>query len=116
MGNCNLYFIKIHYDMSHSISKVVHRQTTDSDEIFLKGFLRNFYKKIIVINTNDFNTFENDLSKWIKNIDKNTKPILELMQNHKENEFWFSNIIGFFYQNGISCEVDKDKSLELYLL
>jgi hypothetical protein len=38
------------------------------------------------------------------------------MRNHKENEFWFSSIIGFFYQYGIGCDINKDKSLELYLL
>src|ERR1043165_1980098 len=82
-----------------------------SDEIFLKEFSINFYRKIIGIN--DFNTFENTLSEWIKNINKNTKEILELMQ---KNKFCFSSIIGFFYQYGISCDVDKNKSLKFYLL
>src|SRR5688572_19075392 len=51
-----------------------------------------------------------------KSIGKDTKTILELMQNHKETEFWFSSIIGFFYQCGIGCDVDKNKALKLYLL
>src|SRR3954452_936410 len=82
-----------------------------SDENFLKGFSRDFYQNII--NINDYNVFENTLSKWIKGINKDTKTILKLMQN---NEFLFSSIIGFFYQQGIGCDVDKNKSLKLYLL
>jgi hypothetical protein len=34
------------------------------------------------------------------------------MKNHEQTKFWFSSIIGFFYQLGIDC----DKALELYLL
>ncbi|PKC15095.1 hypothetical protein RhiirA5_370929 [Rhizophagus irregularis] len=87
-----------------------------SDENFLKEFLRGFYQKIIDID--DYHiTFENTLSEWIKNITKDTKTILELMQNHEKCELWFSGILGFFYQCGISCDhVDKTKALELYLL
>ena len=48
---------------------------------FLKEFSRNFHQKII--DTNDFYIFENTLIEWIKNIDKNAKTILKLMQNHK---------------------------------
>ena len=33
-----------------------------------------------------------------------------------ENKIWFSSIIGFFYQVGINCNVDKSKALEFYLL
>src|SRR5580698_3180102 len=94
--------------MSHSLSTTEH---------FLKKFLIDFYQKII--NIHDFNTFEDALSEWIKNVDKDDKDdkiILELMQNHKENKFWFTSIIGFFYQYGIGCDVDKNKALELYLL
>src|ERR1051325_11494634 len=84
----------------------------ERDENFLKEFSRDFYRKII--DTMDFDTIYT-LSEWIKSID-DTKTILELMKNHKENEFWFSSIIGFFYQYGIGCDVDKNKALELYLL
>src|SRR3954447_18207698 len=69
------------------------------DENFLKEFSRDFYQKII--DTDDFNIFEITLREWIKGINTNATKILELMQNHKENEFLFSSIIGFFYQHGI---------------
>ncbi|CAB4481157.1 unnamed protein product [Rhizophagus irregularis] len=87
-----------------------------SDENFLKEFLRDFYQKIIVI-CDYLVTFENTLNEWIKNIGKDTKTILELMQNHEKCELWFSGILGFFYQCGIGCDhVDKTKALELYSL
>ena len=65
---------------------------SNGDKNFLKEFSRNFHQKII--DTNDFYIFENTLIEWIKNIDKNAKTILKLMQNHK---VLFSSIIGFFY-------------------
>ena len=49
----------------------IHKLTVDvskRDENFLKDFLRDFYRKII--DTKDFNTFEKNLTRWIKNIDK----------------------------------------------
>ena len=82
-----------------------------SEENFLKKFSKDFYQRIIT--TTDFNAFEDTLSEWIKSIDMNSKTILELMQ---KNEFSFSSIIGFFYQVGINCDVDRNKALELYLL
>ena len=36
------------------------------------------------------------------------------MKNHEENENWVSSLIGFFYENGNI--IDKNKSLDLYLL
>src|SRR5215469_3318976 len=87
-----------------------------SDTNFLKEFLRDFYQKIINMNDDYLYMFEDKISKWIKNIDKNNEKILELMQNHEKSEPWFSGIIGFFYQYGIGCNVDKNKALELYLL
>ncbi|CAB4398201.1 unnamed protein product [Rhizophagus irregularis] len=94
-----------HYSSIINISK--------SDENLLKEFVRDFYHKILEIK--DFhNTFENNLCDWIKNISKN-KTILKLMQYHKENSY-FTSIIGFFYQHGINCIIDRNKALELYLL
>ncbi|RIA92257.1 hypothetical protein C1645_820941 [Glomus cerebriforme] len=90
---------------------------TVSDENFLKVsiFSKEFYEKII--NTDDFNTFEHTLIKWIMSIYENNKIIFEFMKNHEENEFLFSSIIGFFYQYGIGgYDFNKNKSLELYLL
>jgi hypothetical protein len=96
--------------MSHFLSISISK----NDENFLKEFSRNFYQKIIDIK--DFNKFETILGDWIKNLDKNIKTIFELMIHHEQNRFWFSSIIGFFYQFGVGCYVDDDKALEFYLL
>src|SRR4051812_37912333 len=101
--------------MSHPLSSFL-----DDTVIFknyensLKEFSKVFYQ--IIIDTDDFNTFEKTLTEWINIIDKNTESIFKLMQNHKHTKFWFSSIIGFFYQYGISCEISKNKALEMYML
>ena len=90
---------------------------TESDENFLKNFLKNFYHKII--DTEDFNTFEDISIKWMKNElennDKDPESLLKMMQNHKRHQIWFTSIMGFFYQHGIGCKVDKNNALEIYL-
>ena len=93
--------------------KAIHK-SIKSNEIFLKEFSKNFYQKVIDIN--DFSTFENILRKWIISHDKDVESIFKLMQNHEQTKFWFSSIIGFFYQHGVGCDPDKDKALKLYLL
>ncbi|RIA90344.1 hypothetical protein C1645_876138, partial [Glomus cerebriforme] len=90
------------------------------DEIFLKEFLKGFYRQVIKIE--NFNRFENILMEWVKEFfeinKKDSKQILELMENHEEKENWFPSLIGFFYQHGIdnSCVIDKYESLKLYSL
>ncbi|CAB5363955.1 unnamed protein product [Rhizophagus irregularis] len=88
------------------------------DENFLKNFLKDFYYKIII--TNDFNNFEISSNEWIKYIlesnNKNPEKVLKIMENHKESKFWFTSFIGFFYQLGIGCDIDKEKAMNLYFL
>ncbi|CAB4472922.1 unnamed protein product [Rhizophagus irregularis] len=91
------------------------------DETFLKEFLKGFYRRIVKIDSNNYENFEDILLTWLQYFffsnKKNPEIILKLMENHKENENWFSSLIGFFYDhNIISSIIDKDKSLKLYLL
>ena len=90
----------------------------ENNEKFLKEFSKEFYQKIIDVK--DFYTFEVTLTDWIKNdIDKKDherQSIFELMKNHHQTRFWFSSIIGFFYQFGIGCDLDRMKAMEFYLL
>ncbi|CAB4383949.1 unnamed protein product [Rhizophagus irregularis] len=97
-----------------NITSDISNDNINDEENFLKEFSKDFYQNII--NMNDLNTFEETLNEWMKNIDKDTETILELMKNHKENELWFSSIIGYFYQNGISCDIDKNMAFDLYSL
>ncbi|CAB5350633.1 unnamed protein product [Rhizophagus irregularis] len=94
----------------------------ENDEIFLKNVLKEFYNKIIqYIKDDDINKFEENLIKWLNNIIKNhdekySKKFLELMKNHKKYLIWFTSIIGFFYQHGISCYKNNNIALEFYNL
>src|SRR2546430_1981749 len=87
---------------------IITNKEDDNDENFLKKILKDFYNKII--ETNDFNNFEEISIEWIKNNlkindNKNPKKILELMKNHEESKILFTSFIGFFYQLGIGCDI-----------
>src|SRR5688572_18101367 len=86
-----------------------------SNETFFGELINDFYNRII--NTNSFCDFENVSIEWIKNTlehhNMNAETFLESVQNYNIR---FSSLIGFFYQHGIGCDVDKDKALEMYLL
>ncbi|CAB4393300.1 unnamed protein product [Rhizophagus irregularis] len=90
------------------------------DETFLKEFLKDFYHRIIKID--NYEKFENILKEWVQDYfninEKNPEIILKLMEDHKENNNWFSSLIGFFYEHDIgdTIIIDKNKSLKLYLL
>ncbi|GBB94310.1 hypothetical protein RclHR1_02330008 [Rhizophagus clarus] len=102
------------FSLSDKIIQKSSSNISNNYEIFLKEISIKFYQKIL--DMDDFNNLENILSELLNVNDKNTKTILEKMKNHKEKEILFSSIIGFFYQYGIGCDIDKDKALELYLL
>ncbi|CAB5357010.1 unnamed protein product [Rhizophagus irregularis] len=91
----------------------------------LKEFLKGFYRQIIKID--NYNNFENILIDWVQdyliNNELNHEKILKLMEDHEENENWFSGLIGFFYDYDLINDNDlsnlfndEDKSLKLYLL
>src|SRR6266498_5367394 len=89
--------------------------TSKNDGTFFKELTKDFYNRLI--NTiNSFDDFENLSIEWIKSTlehnDMNAETFLESIQNH---QILFSSLIGFFYQHGIGCNVNKDKALEMYL-
>ncbi|CAB4385684.1 unnamed protein product [Rhizophagus irregularis] len=97
--------------------------SSSEDENFLKDFLKEFYRQIIKID--NYTSIENILTEWIQeffdNNNKNSEKILKLMENHEENENWFSSLIGFFYDNDIGIInnynlINKDKSFKYYKL
>ena len=113
VGVCTPYLSKLLNTMS--LNNIL-----ENDETFLKELLKHFYCQLIKIE--NYTNFENILTEWIKDFfnynKKNSEMILKLMENHEENENWFSSLIGFFYEHGISDtdNIDKNKSLKLYLL
>src|SRR5256885_15455789 len=96
------------------------KSISNDDEIFLKEFLKEFYRHIIRIE--NYSNFKNILTEWMKEFfdynKKDPETILKLMKDHEESENWFSSLIGFFYEYGLvdgGNTFDKNKSLELYL-
>ena len=61
-----------------------------------------------------YNDVENKLKKFINNFlfeyDLDPKIILT---SSSQNISYYSSLIGFFYQQGIGCEVDKTKAFEI---
>src|ERR1051325_2779492 len=104
----------------YNMSTMTFNNISKDDENFLKEFLKGFYRQILKIQ--NFVKFEIILTEWIEDFfkynEKNSKTILKLMEDHEENENWFSSLIGFFYEHGIGDTniIDKNKSLRLYLL
>src|SRR6266542_3228146 len=88
---------------------------SENDEAFFIELIKNFYNRII--NTDSFDNFENSSIEWINNTlehnDMNAETFLESIRNH---QILLSSLIGFFYQHGIGCNVNKDKALEMYLM
>src|SRR6266540_3593113 len=88
---------------------------SENGEAFFRELIENFYNRII--NTDSFDNFENLSIEWIKSTlehnDMNAETFLESIQNH---QILLSSLIGFFYQHGIGCNVNKDKALEMYLM
>src|SRR3954470_24289928 len=99
------------------LNKMTDINISKDDEDFLKNFLKDFHNKII--ETNDFSNFEYISSNWIKfileNNDKNPENILNMMEIHNKSKFWFTSLIGFFYQLGIGCNLNREKALHFYL-
>jgi TPR repeat protein len=89
------------------------------DETFLKEFLKSFYHHIV--NIDNYENFEIILKEWVKDYfninEKNFEIILKSMEDHEENENWFSSLIGFFYEfDKVFNIIDKNESFKLYSL
>ena len=55
-------------------------------------------------------------SKYSKNILLKEPLLLICDQDHKKYQIWFTSIVGFFFQHGIGCDVNRNMALELYLM
>ncbi|UZO06667.1 uncharacterized protein OCT59_026978 [Rhizophagus irregularis] len=101
------------------MNKITDINISVSDENFLKNLIIRFRNNIIKMD--DFGNFENILTNWMNSFlensnDKDPKKILKIMKNHKENKSWFTSLIGYFYQFGIGCNLNREKALDCYLI
>src|SRR4051812_7715674 len=86
---------------------------------FFKELLQEIY--IILLNTevrehySNYN-IEDKLKEFTSNFlfeyDLDPKNLFEIMTSNSPNICYYSSLIGFFYQHGIGCKVDKVKAYE----
>ena len=55
------------------------------------------------------------IKNYIRKCNKNPVKVLNEMIRHPSH-YWFTSLIGFFYQSGIGCDPDRNRAMELYLL
>ncbi|CAB4478663.1 unnamed protein product [Rhizophagus irregularis] len=101
-----------------SSNKITDINISINDENYLKNFIIKFRNNII--KSYDFENFEKISTNWIKtsleSSDKDPEIFLKIMENHKENKSWFTSLIGYFYQFGIGCNLNREKALDCYLI
>ncbi|CAB4386683.1 unnamed protein product [Rhizophagus irregularis] len=101
-----------------SSNKITDINISIGDENYLKNLIIKFRNNII--RSYDFNNFENISYNWVKtslkNNDKDPERILKIMKKHKENKFWFTSLVEYFYQFGIGCNLNREKALDCYLI
>jgi TPR repeat protein len=92
----------------------------DYDSSLLFNYFTILLKELYIILSNMENTeYEvNELNEFINNFlfeyDLDPNNVLEIMTSTSQNILYYSSLIGFFYQHGIGCEIDKVKALEIY--
>ncbi|CAG8684704.1 14621_t:CDS:2, partial [Rhizophagus irregularis] len=71
---------------------------------------------IILLNIEDYTT--DQLNEFIYNFlleyDLDPKNVFEIMTNNLQPIFYYSSLIGIFYQYGIGCEVDEIKASKIF--
>ncbi|EXX70696.1 kinase-like domain-containing protein [Rhizophagus irregularis DAOM 181602=DAOM 197198] len=101
-----------------SSNKIIDINISIDDENYLKNLIIKFRNNII--KSYDFENFEKISTNWIKTSlesnDKDPEIFLKIMENHKENKSWFTSLIGYFYQFGIGCNLNREKALDCYLI
>ncbi|EXX58581.1 uncharacterized protein OCT59_026924 [Rhizophagus irregularis] len=101
-----------------SSNKMIDINISIDDENYLKNLIIKFRNNII--KSYDFENFEKISTNWMKTSfesnDKDPERILKIMENHKGNKSWFTSLIGYFYQFGIGCNLNREKALDCYLI
>ncbi|CAB4391859.1 unnamed protein product [Rhizophagus irregularis] len=83
---------------------------------FFKELLQELY--VILLNIDIKSDIEVQLNEFMNNFlfeyDLDPKDVLDIMTNNSENIFCYSSLIGFYYQYGIGCEINKIKAYEVF--
>jgi TPR repeat protein len=54
------------------------------------------------------------INNFLFEYDLNPKNVFDIMTSNSQNIIHYSSLIGYFYQHGISCEVDEIKAFEIF--
>ncbi|CAG8533330.1 3837_t:CDS:2 [Rhizophagus irregularis] len=82
---------------------------------FFKELLKELYTLLLDIEFKDDTDILNIfINNFLFDYDLDPKNVLEIMTSNSQNIFYYSSLIGFFYQNGIGCEVDEIKAFEIF--
>jgi TPR repeat protein len=83
---------------------------------FTTKLLQELY--VILLNIDIKHDIEIQLNEFMSNYlfeyDLDPKDLLDIMTSNSHNIFCYSSLIGFFYQHGIGCEIDKTKASEVF--
>ncbi|RIA83761.1 hypothetical protein C1645_742824 [Glomus cerebriforme] len=123
--NNNKNFDNFHNNLENNISSsnseniINYELTTNSPLItkFFKELLQELYTFLInmeafYINEN-FHLYE-ITNNYLLDYELDPKDVLEIMTSNSQNIFYYSSLIGYFYQYGIGCKVNNDKALEIF--
>jgi TPR repeat protein len=85
-----------------------------------KELLQLFIQELYMILSNmEITKYDDELKRFINNFlfeyDLDAQNVFEIMTKNSQNiSYYYSSIIGIFYQFGIGCEADKIKAFEIF--
>ncbi|CAB4466588.1 unnamed protein product [Rhizophagus irregularis] len=95
--------------------------------IFINDFMTKLFKEllqelyIILLNAEVeeiCDSKKDKLNEFINNFlfeyDLDPKNVFEIITSNSQNIYYYSSLVGFFYQNGIGCNVDEIKAYEIF--
>jgi TPR repeat protein len=123
-SNNNIFLSK---DSNNIIESTFKFNIKSPNIIFINDFITKFFNEllqelyIILLNAEVeeiCDTKKDKLNEFINNFlfeyDLDPKNVFEIMTSNSQNIYYYSSLIGFFYQNGIGCNVDKIKAYEIF--
>ncbi|CAB4398820.1 unnamed protein product [Rhizophagus irregularis] len=95
--------------------------------IFINDFMTKLFKEllqelyVILLNAEVeeiCDSKKDKLNEFINNFlfeyDLDPKNVFEIITSNSQNIYYYSSLVGFFYQNGIGCNVDEIKAYEIF--
>ncbi|GBC03074.1 hypothetical protein RclHR1_04980019 [Rhizophagus clarus] len=94
----------VKYDLSYNFNDLITNLLQELYVILLNIDIKND----IEVQLNDF------MNNFLFEYDLDPKDVFNIMTLNSQNIFYYSSLIGFFYQYGIGCEIDKIKASDIF--